>query len=108
VICARGLGEYNLAEVRMLVIWLGALFVLGGLLFMMAQPIWRGRLSEARRRRSSSAVPRDTAMKPAEPMTLEPRRPGAGFGLKANWPGLVLIVLGAILLLAGAGLGPWP
>ena len=27
----------------MLVIWLGALFVLGGLLFMMAQPIWRGR-----------------------------------------------------------------
>ena len=92
----------------MLVIWLGALFVLGGLLFMMAQPIWRGRLSEARRRRSSSAVPRDTAMKPAEPMTLEPRRPGAGFGLKANWPGLVLIVLGGIILLAGAGLGPWP
>jgi hypothetical protein len=108
VICARGLGEYNLAEVRMLVIWLGALFVLGGLLFMMAQPIWRGRLSEARRRRSSSEVPRDTAMKTAEPMTLEPRRHGAGFGLKANWPGLVLIVLGAILLLAGAGLGPWP
>ena len=91
----------------MLVIWLGALFVLGGLLFMMAQPIWRGRLSGARRRRSSSAVPRDTAMKPAEPMTLEPRRPGAGFG-KANWPGLVLIVLGGILLLAGAELGPRP
>src|ERR1700730_10491951 len=70
------MGEYNLAEARMLVIWRGALFVLGGLLFMMAQPIWRGRLSEARRRRSSSAVPRDTAMKTAEPMTLEPRRPG--------------------------------
>ena len=101
------MGEYNLAEARMLVIWLGALFVLGGLLFMMAQPIWRGRLSEARRRKSS-AVPRDAAMKPAEPMTLEPRRPGAGFGLKANWPGLVLIVLGGIILLAGAGLGPWP
>ena len=85
----------------MLVIWLGALFVLGGLLFMAAQPIWRGRLSEARRRKSS-AVPRDAAMKPAEPMTLEPRRPGAGFGLKANWPGLVFIVLGGILLLVGA------
>jgi hypothetical protein len=40
----------------MLVILLGALFVLGGLLFMMAQPIWRGRLSDARRRRTSSAV----------------------------------------------------
>jgi hypothetical protein len=81
------------SEARMLVIWLGALFVLCGLLFMAAQPIWRGRLSDARR--TSSAVPRDT---------LEPRRPGAGFGLKANWPGLVLIVLGGILLLAGAGL----
>jgi hypothetical protein len=32
----------------MLVIWLGALFVLGGLLFMSAQPIWRGRLSDAK------------------------------------------------------------
>ena len=81
----------------MLVIWLGALLVLGGLLFMMAQPIWRGRLSEARRRRSS-AVSRDTL----EPHTLEPRKPGSGFGLKENWPGLVFIVLGGILLLVGA------
>ena len=88
----------------MLVIWLGALLILGGLVFVMAQPIWRGRLSEARRRRTSSAVPRDTL----EPHTLEPRRPGAGFSLRANWPGLVLIVLGGVLLLASAGLGPWP
>jgi len=85
----------------MLVIWLGALLVLGGLVFLVAQPIWRGRLSEARRQKSS-AVPRDAAMKPAEPMTLEPRRPGAGFGLKENWPGLVFMVLGGILLLVGA------
>ena len=90
------MGEYNLAEARMLVIWLGALFVLGGLLFMMAQPIWRGRLSDAKR--TSPGVPRDT---------LEPRMPGAGFGLKENWPGLVCIVLGGILLLAGAALH-WP
>jgi len=82
----------------MLVIWLGALLVLGGLLFMLAQPIWRGRLSEARRIRTSSAVPRKTV----EPHTLEPRRPGAGFGLKENWPGLVFMVLGGILLLVGA------
>ena len=75
----------------MLVIWLGALFVLGGLLFMMAQPIWRGRLSDAKR--TSSRVPRDT---------LEPRRPGAGFALKANWPGLLLIALGGTLLLVWA------
>jgi hypothetical protein len=78
----------------MLLIWLGALFVLGGVLFMVAQAIWRGPLSEARRRRSS-----------AVPDTLEPRRPAVGFGLKTNWPGLVLIVLGGILLLAWAS---WP
>jgi hypothetical protein len=30
----------------MLVVLLGALFVLGGLIFMVAQPIWRGRLIE--------------------------------------------------------------
>ena len=85
----------------MLVIWLGALLVLGGLLFMSAQPVWRGRLSDARRIRTFSAERRDTV----EPHTLEPRRPGAGFSLRANWPGLVLIVLGGILLLASAG--PW-
>jgi len=75
----------------MLVIGFGALLVLGGLLVMAYQTIWRGRFSDAKR--TSSELPHDT---------LEPRRPGAGF--KANWPGLVLIVLGSILLLAGAGL----
>src|SRR5881296_1135411 len=64
-----------------------------------AQAIWRGQLSDSRRRRTSSAVRRDTL----EPHTLEPRRPGVGFGLKTNWPGLVLTVLGGFLLLAGAG-----
>jgi hypothetical protein len=33
--------------------------------------------------------------------TLEPREPDAGLGLKRNWPGLVLIVLGGFLLLVG-------
>jgi len=42
------------------------------MLFVVAQPIWRGRLSNPKRT-SSSGVPLDT---------LEPRRPGAGaFGL---------------------------
>jgi len=59
---------------------------------MMSQPIWRGRLSDASKRTSSGA-PRDT---------LEPRRPGAGFTLKANWPSLLLIALGGILLLVWA------
>ena len=79
----------------MLVIWLGALFVVGGLLFLAYQSIWRGRFSDAKRK--SWEVPHNT---------LEPRRTAPGFGLKAIWPGLVLIVLGGILLLSEAGL--WP
>jgi uncharacterized protein YjeT (DUF2065 family) len=77
----------------MLAIWLGVVLVLGGLLFMVYQPLWRGRLSDAKRK--PSELPHDT---------LEPRRPGAGLGLKANWPGLVVVVLGGILLLVGARL----
>jgi hypothetical protein len=49
----------------MLIIWLGALFVLGGLLFMVAQPIWRGRLSDAKR--TTPGVPRDT-LEPVGPV----------------------------------------
>ena len=75
----------------MLITWLGALFVVAGLVFMAAQAIWGGRLSNLRR--SRSAVPG---------LTLEPKRPAGGFGLKANWPGFVLIALGAVLLLAAA------
>ena len=74
----------------MLVIWLGALLVIGGVLFMAAQAIWRGRLSVKRPR---SAPAGDT---------LEPAERGGGFGLATNWPGFALIALGAILLLAGA------
>ena len=74
----------------MLLIWLGAVSVLGGVLFMAAQAIWRGRLSG---RRSRSQWRSDT---------LEPQERGSGFGLAANWPGLALIALGTILLLAGA------
>jgi len=53
----------------MLVISLGALLVLGGVLFMAEQTIFGGRLS-GRFRRSSSP-----------PGTLEPRERGGGFGL---------------------------
>lgn len=74
----------------MLVIWLGALLIIGGVLFMATQAIWRGRLSERRRRAAGADV------------TLEPRERGGGFGLATVWPGFALIALGAILLLAGA------
>ena len=70
----------------MLVNWLGAVLVVAGV-FMATQAIRRGRLSDPKLFRLSGA-------------TLEPQRPGASFGLKASWPGFVLIALGAVLLLA--------
>jgi hypothetical protein len=76
----------------MLFIWLGALLVICGLLYMMRQAIWRGPLSVSNPRRSTA--PEDT---------LEPRPRGESvFGLARNWPGFALMALGAVLLLAGA------
>jgi hypothetical protein len=75
----------------MTLIWLGALLVFGGVLQMAFQPIWRGRLSGRARLRSG-------------PNTLEPERPGSGFEIKSNWPGLVMVALGAASLLAGAAI----
>jgi hypothetical protein len=64
----------------MTLIWLGVLLVFGGLLQMMAQPIWRGRLSGRRRPRTGEAGD-----------TLEPERPASGFGFKSvlRWLRLV-------------------
>ena len=74
----------------MLLTWLGALLVISGVLFMAAQAIWRGRLSGRQFRSRSTSD------------TLEPQGRGSGFGLVANWPGLALMALGALLLLARA------
>lgn len=75
----------------MLSVWLlGALLVVSGLLFMAYQAIARGRMSDARRSRSAAGD------------TLEPRGGRGAFGLEANWPGLALVALGGIILLAGA------
>jgi hypothetical protein len=78
----------------MVMIWLGALLVVGGLVLLAAPPIWRGRLSGGR------------PASPAAADTLEPRRPAAGFGLATNWPALALVALGAVLLLVGAAARP--
>jgi hypothetical protein len=74
-------------------IWLGVLLVFGGVLQMVFQPIWHGRLSGGRRLRAG---------RPSD--TLEPDRPAGGFGFKSNWPGLALVGLGAASLLAGAAI----
>jgi hypothetical protein len=76
-----------------LLVWIGALLIIGGVLFTAAQAIRRGRLSVPRQSRPGLAV--DTLEPP-------PGERSGGFGLKANWPGLALIALGCLLLLAGA------
>ena len=73
-----------------LTVWAGALLVICGVLFTVAKALGRGRLSEARPLPSQDGK------------TLEPRERSSGFQLGANWPGLALIGLGALLLLAGA------
>ena len=75
----------------MTVIYIGALLVFGGVLFMAYKAIVRGRLSGASRRDSM-----------VESTTLEPQGRSAAFDPKANWLGLALIALGTILLLAEA------
>lgn len=71
----------------MVLMGLGALLVLGGILYMVRATIWRGSLS-----------------RPAGG-TLEPTRRGVGFlGIVANWPGILLMAIGALLLVSGASL----
>jgi len=73
----------------LIVMGLGALLVLGGLLYMARTAIWRGPLSG----RDSSRPVRGT---------LEPPRRGLGFsGVGTNWPGILMLAIGAVLLVAG-------
>ena len=75
----------------MFLMGLGALLVLGGVLYMARAAIWRGSLSGP----DSSRPVRGT---------LEPPRRNLKFlGLAANWPGILLMVIGAILLMSGGG-----
>ena len=74
----------------MFLMGLGALLVLAGLLYMVRAAIWRGPLSG----RDSSRPVRGT---------LEPPRRGLGFlGVGTNWPGILLMAIGAIRLVSGA------
>lgn len=75
----------------MLFIEVGALLVLSGVLFLAVQAIRHGALSSAKGRRTST-----------EGDTLEPAQQGGLLVLTGNWPAYGLIVLGVILLLAGA------
>jgi hypothetical protein len=67
--------------------WVGTILVIAGVVYSAGQVLWRGPLSGGRRQAT----------------TLEPPRGRArSLGLGREWPGLALIGLGAILLLARA------
>jgi hypothetical protein len=72
---------------------IGGLLVLCGLVYMAGVAIFRGRLSDAHLKQGGTP-------------TLEPRRRTLAFlGPKANWPALLMIVIGALLLIGPALLG---
>ncbi len=66
---------------------IGSLLIVCGIVYMAGVAVFRGRMSEPR-------------SKPDGTPTLEPRRRTLGFlGVRANWPGLAMIVVGVVLLL---------
>ena len=77
------------SEVKMFLNFAGAMLILAGIIFSFAQPLWRGQLSRGQSRESQNG-------------TLEPRRPAIGLDWRTNWPGLIMIVLGTLILLVQA------
>jgi hypothetical protein len=75
----------------MLLVGLGALFVLCGVVLIAGRLIWAGPLSQPRRPRTS--VP---------DATLEPQGRSSIFDLKPQLPGVGLLATGIILLIAAA------
>lgn len=75
----------------MFVIWLGALLIIGGLLYIVRQAIWLGRMSGSGQPPSGAGGG-----------SLEPPRSGIRvFDLSRNWPGFAAMALGGMLLLLG-------
>jgi hypothetical protein len=73
----------------MFLIGLGALLVLCGILYTARSAIWQGPLSG----QDSSRPVRGT---------LEPPRRGLGFlGIGTNWPGILMMAIGGVLLVVG-------
>jgi hypothetical protein len=75
----------------MLLISIGALLIISGVVLAAIRTLKSGRLSEVRQRGPSDA-----------PDTLEPKGRGRRLSAKADLPGLAMIALGALILLAVA------
>jgi hypothetical protein len=78
---------------------LGALLTVAGIVYMAGAALRRGRLSDP-----APTAPDRPAPNLATPgPTLEPGRRGLGFlGLSQNWPGLLMMAVGVLLLLSMA------
>ena len=82
----------------MAIILFGALLTVAGVVYMAGAVLRRGRLSDPAPAASDHQIPNLATPGP----TLEPRRRGLGFlGLSQNWPGLLMMAVGVILLLSG-------
>ncbi|MBZ9847608.1 hypothetical protein LB565_06345 [Mesorhizobium sp. CA14] len=80
----------------MAVILIGALLIVAGIVYMAGAVLRRGKLSDPAPAASDRPMPDLATPGP----TLEPRRRGLGFlGLSQNWPGLLMMGVGIILLL---------
>jgi hypothetical protein len=82
----------------MAVIIIGALLTVAGVVYVAIATLRRGRLSDPT---TSPATPDHPTPFATLSPTLEPRRRGLAFlGLSQNWPGLLMMVVGLILLLS--------
>ena len=70
----------------MLLIWIGALLIIGGIVLAAGKVLWKGRLSDPHRVGSGT--------------TLEPQGRAQALHPKHHWPSIALVALGLILLLA--------
>ncbi|MER9234833.1 hypothetical protein NKI56_22485 [Mesorhizobium sp. M0622] len=85
----------------MAVILIGALLTVAGLVYMAVAAVMRGRLSDPTPFSTARHSPTPNLATPGP--TLEPRRRGLRFlGLSQNWPGLLMMAVGVILLLSVA------
>ncbi|MER8623105.1 MULTISPECIES: hypothetical protein [unclassified Mesorhizobium] len=83
----------------MAVILIGALLIVAGIVYMALAVLNRGRLSNPTPFPARPGGPTPNLATPGP--TLEPRHRGLGFlGLSQNWPGLLMIGIGVVLLLS--------
>jgi hypothetical protein len=75
----------------MVLIWIGALLIVGGIVLAAGQVLWKGRLSDPHKIGSTGSG-----------ATLEPQGRVRSFHPKHHWPSIFLVAVGLILMLAEA------